>query len=85
MRLNKSHLLRRVLRKGHTARKTIAVHRRFSLKRYLFRRETMHLAKQLTRQCAIKPQSSLYPILSQLIAGLSPIDLRHALVKDAQR
>jgi hypothetical protein len=84
-RLNKSHLLRRVLRKGHSGGKTVAVHCRFSLKRHLFRREIMHRPKQLTRQCAIKPQSSVYPILSQLIAALSPIDLRRALVKDAQR
>jgi hypothetical protein len=75
----------RVWRKRHSVWKTIAARRIFPLKCHKFRREFKQFAKQLARVCAFVHQYAVFPILSQLIAALSPIDLGRTLVNDALR
>jgi hypothetical protein len=67
--------LTQLWRKRHIAGKTIAAHRGYRLKHHVFRREFEQRVKQLAGLCAFALQKIVFPILSQLIAAVPPIDL----------
>jgi hypothetical protein len=66
-------------RKRHIAKKTIAAHRGYWLRRRVFRREFEQRVKQLAGPCAFALQKIIFPILSQLFAAVPPIDLCRTL------
>jgi hypothetical protein len=66
-------------RKRHIAGKSIAARCESRLRRLIFRREFEQRVKQLAGLCSFVLQTATYPILSQLIAAVPPIDLCRTL------